>query len=378
MQVLIVDDDPLMAELLETLLSGTRPDLHIRVAHSFHAAMSAWQSLTKPVLLLLDWSLPDGDGLTLLKTIRRHDQTVPVLIVSGRSDRESVTAAAHYGVSGYITKPFEPALVRSRLDKLLPAPGVSAGRTLEEALREELEHLTRLSGHTDSGSILELMAEAEKLSADGLARRWQRDLALVARLLDVANGVSLRRSGEPVNNLRDAITVMGVDHALQQALALSLDASAGIDISVLSHRARQFHGLSLAIADKASELARAMGLDERPLYLAGLMSRVGEVAVLDVLQRHIQQCGELTEQQVDRYVQAWAQEYGNRLKVSWKLPLAIRELSGATHFLPKGVASRDKLAMRLAAMLVAGQEDTEECQRLRRLAGLSEDKVDEP
>ncbi|MDY6797615.1 MAG: hypothetical protein SVX28_02525 [Pseudomonadota bacterium] len=43
----------------------------------------------------------------------------------------------------------------------------------------------------------------------------------------------------------------------------------------------------------------------------------------------------------------------------------------------QGVASRDRLAMRLAAMPVAGQEDTEECQRLRRLARLSENKVDE-
>lgn len=377
MQALIVEDDPLMAELLETLLSGSRPDLHIQVAHSFQAAELAWKALAEPALVLLDWSLPDGDGLSLLKAIRQHNRTVPVVIVSARSDRESVTAAAHYGVSGYITKPFEPTLVRSRLDKLLPTPGDSADRPVEEALGEDLEHLTRLSGHSDSGAILQLMAEADKLSADGLARRWHRDLALVARLLDVANGVSLRRSGKPVDNLRDAIAVMGVDHALQQALALSLDVGYQLDSSGLSHRARQFHGLSLAIADKVTELARSMGLDSRPLYLAGLMSRVGEVAVLDVLQRHIRQFGELSDQQIDQCVQEWAQKYGNRLKVNWKIPLAIRELVGATHFLPKGVASRDKLAMRLAAMLVAGQENTEECQRLKRLAGLSEDEVDD-
>ncbi len=377
MQALIVEDDPLMAELLETLLSGSRPDLHIQVAHSFQAAELAWKALAEPALVLLDWSLPDGDGLSLLKAIRQHNRTVPVVIVSARSDRESVTAAAHYGVSGYVTKPFEPTLVRSRLDKLLPTPGDSADRPVEETLSEELEHLTRLSGHSDSGAILQLMAEADKLSADGLARRWHRDLALVARLLDVANGVSLRRSGKPVDNLRDAIAVMGVDHALQQALALSLDVGYQLDSSGLSHRARQFHGLSLAIADKVTELARSMGLDSRPLYLAGLMSRVGEVAVLDVLQRHIRQFGELSDQQIDQCVQEWAQKYGNRLKVNWKLPLAIRELAGATHFLPKGVASRDKLAMRLAAMLVAGQEKTQECQKLKRLAGLSEDEVDD-
>lgn len=377
MQALIVEDDPLMAELLETLLSGTRPDLHIQVAHSFQAAVLAWKTLAEPALVLLDWSLPDGDGLSLLKAIRQHNRTVPVVIVSARSDRESVTAVAHYGVSGYVTKPFEPTLVRSRLDKLLPTPGVSADRPVEETLSEELEHLTRLSGHSDSGSILQLMAEADKLSAEGLARRWQRDLALVARLLDVANGVSLRRSGTPVDNLQDAIAVMGVNHALQQALALSLDVGYRLDNSGLSHRARQFHGLSLAIADKATELACSMGLDSRPLYLAGLMSRVGEAAVLDVLQRHIQKFGELSDQQIDQCVQEWAQKYGNRLKVNWKLPPVIRELAGATHFLPKGVASRDRLAMRLAAMLVAGQENTEECQKLKRLAGLSEDEVDD-
>ena len=165
MQALIVEDDPLMAELLETLLSGSRPDLHIQVAHSFQAAELAWKALAEPALVLLDWSLPDGDGLSLLKAIRQHNRTVPVVIVSARSDRESVTAAAHYGVSGYITKPFEPTLVRSRLDKLLPTPGDSADRPVEETLGEDLEHLTRLSGHSDSGAILQLMAEADKLSA---------------------------------------------------------------------------------------------------------------------------------------------------------------------------------------------------------------------
>jgi DNA-binding response OmpR family regulator len=377
MDALIVEDDPLMAELLETLLSGTRQGLRICQAASFQTAVSAWEALDEPVLVLLDWSLPDGDGLTLLKSIRRQNQRVPVVIISARSDRESVTAAAHFGVSGYITKPFEPTLVRSRLDKLLPPEHAASGRPVDETLEDGLGQLTRLSGQTDTGSIVALMAEPEKLSADSLARSWQRDLALIARLLDVANGVSLRRSGKPVDNLRDAIALMGVDQALQQALALSLDVGRELDISGLSQRARQFHALSLAIADTAAELGQSMKLDVRPLYVAGLMSRVGELAVLDVLQRHIREGGELSEQEIDRCLRDWAQRYGNRLKVSWRLPPAIRELSGAVHFLAKGVAGRDKLAMRLAAMQVGKQEGAGEYQKLRRLAGLREDSADE-
>lgn len=66
----------------------------------------------------------------------------------------------------------------------------------------------------------------------------------------------------------------------------------------------------------------------------------------------------------------WSQEYGNRLKVQWKLPLSLRELIGAVHFLPKDSTREDRLVMRAAALMAAGQESEDECQRLLRRIGL--------
>jgi DNA-binding response OmpR family regulator len=118
LNALILEDDDLISELLETVVAGLYPGVSVTAVATLSEAA---QRVAKDRfdLVIADWNLPDGSGLDLVKKVRSSDREVPVVMVSGRSDRESVLQAAHYGIDGYITKPFNVQLLHERLSKLL-------------------------------------------------------------------------------------------------------------------------------------------------------------------------------------------------------------------------------------------------------------------
>ena len=73
----------------------------------------------KPDLIVLDWMLPDGQGLDLLKELRKKGNMVPVIFLTARAEVVDKVVGLEMGANDYMTKPFEPreliARVRARL-----------------------------------------------------------------------------------------------------------------------------------------------------------------------------------------------------------------------------------------------------------------------
>lgn len=204
-----------------------------------------------------------------------------------------------------------------------------------------------------------------------LAEQWKQEPALSAKMLEVANSASFRRSGTSVKTLKEAISVIGVAMSLNQALALSLDMTGKLACPHLAERAQMEQEQALRVADAARALAKKVGDNPAIYYTAGLLSRSGELAALKVMQNQCDQSGEPPEsEQIDAAIATWAEKLGNRIKVQWHLPLDLRELIGAVYFLSRGNVSRSKLVMRAAAMLAAGQAEVQECRTLLRRLGL--------
>jgi CheY-like chemotaxis protein len=114
--VLVVDDDPdIVSLLLETLApEGYR----LLPAHDGEAALRLARS-ERPSLILLDWRMPGRDGLEVCQ-ILRHDpdpelRRVPVVLLTAQQGEDSISAGFSAGVTDYLTKPFRPAHVRSRV-----------------------------------------------------------------------------------------------------------------------------------------------------------------------------------------------------------------------------------------------------------------------
>ncbi|MFM7088829.1 MAG: response regulator transcription factor [Candidatus Paceibacterota bacterium] len=73
---------------------------------------------SRPDLVILDLTLPDQDGLQLLKELRTFDD-LPVLVLSGRSEEEDKVKGLDYGADDYITKPFSRTELISRVKSVL-------------------------------------------------------------------------------------------------------------------------------------------------------------------------------------------------------------------------------------------------------------------
>ncbi|GIZ52373.1 phosphate regulon transcriptional regulator PhoB [Noviherbaspirillum aridicola] len=116
--ILIVEDEPAIVELVSFTLreSGWNPV-------AVHNATEAWEFLQRrtPHLVLLDWMLPDQSGLRLLTRIRgdRHFQAIPVIMLTAKSMEEDKIAGLDNGADDYITKPFSPRELTSRIKALL-------------------------------------------------------------------------------------------------------------------------------------------------------------------------------------------------------------------------------------------------------------------
>jgi two-component system response regulator MtrA len=121
--VLVVDDDPALAEMLGIVLrtEGFEPSF---VADG-DRALAAFRS-TKPDLVLLDLMLPGTDGLDVCRQIRSESGT-PIVMLTARSDTVDVVLGLECGADDYIVKPFKPkelvARMRARLRRNDDVPG---------------------------------------------------------------------------------------------------------------------------------------------------------------------------------------------------------------------------------------------------------------
>ncbi|MCB9982288.1 MAG: response regulator [Rhodospirillales bacterium] len=70
-------------------------------------------------LLVCDWNMPGLTGVELLRQLRSVDPTMPFLMVTGRSDKESVVEAKSAGVTAYIAKPFSSKELEAKLRVIL-------------------------------------------------------------------------------------------------------------------------------------------------------------------------------------------------------------------------------------------------------------------
>lgn len=187
-RILVVDDEPKILRLLESLLG--REGYRVETAPDAAAALRGVVR-THPDLLVTDLMMPGMDGLELARRAREIDADLPIVLITGYASMETAVAALREGVSDYVTKPFSLAELKAVVGRILSHRELAAeNRRLVRELRvanAELEqHRNRLTAK---------VREAE----DGLV---------------AANEALTRRLGE-----------MEVIHEISQMVATVFDAS---------------------------------------------------------------------------------------------------------------------------------------------------------
>nr|WP_296067219.1 response regulator [uncultured Actinoplanes sp.] len=115
-RVLVVDDEPLIAEAHKAYTEKVDGFRVVAVAHTARDAMAALRA--EPVdLVLLDLNLPDKNGLEVARALRTAGSGTDVLAVTSARDIAMVRQAVALGVTHYLLKPFTFAAFRDKLDR---------------------------------------------------------------------------------------------------------------------------------------------------------------------------------------------------------------------------------------------------------------------
>jgi two-component system response regulator QseB len=166
-RVLLVEDDAVLASLVERLL--TSQGYEVVVAGSAHACLHV--ALTSDVdAIVLDRRLPDGDGLEVLDRLRARGVVVPTLVLTAQGSVADRVAGLDRGADDYLVKPFEPDELLARLRAVRRRP---TSQTSWLPLGDGALDVEGVCGVRPDGTRVEL-SRAEAALLELLARRPQR------------------------------------------------------------------------------------------------------------------------------------------------------------------------------------------------------------
>lgn len=128
MKILVVEDQPQLGHFLEQSLSDRGNA--VSWAQNCVEALTAVASVHFDAVLL-DLSLPDGDGLVLLQAWRRSGLTMPVMILSGRHGVDDLVRSLDCGADDYLPKPYNLDELLARLRSILRRQDFAHGAVLQ-------------------------------------------------------------------------------------------------------------------------------------------------------------------------------------------------------------------------------------------------------
>lgn len=238
-RILIAEDDPGAGRVLRLLLEQT--GYHVTLAADGITALRILEEQGAPDLLLLDWMLPGVSGLEICHSARQRWDALrlPILMVTAKTDPESVYAAFDAGASDYVGKPFRGAELRARIGAHL--------RT--RRLWEERE---RMESHLRERDKLFTLG----LLAGGVAHDLNNPLAVIS-----AHAQVLQRRAPDAET---AEQLTGILSAVDRCTRIVGD---------LLNFARR-HPAERGSVDVGEVLAETLGMRERQISTSGIDLRV--------------------------------------------------------------------------------------------------------
>jgi len=161
MRILIAEDD----FTSRTVLSGVL----IKYGHAIVAKKNgadAWQAMQQPdapQLAILDWMMPEMDGIEVCRRIRalKTDQPPYIIMLTAKGDKSDIIAGLEAGANDYLAKPFDPGELRARIkvgQNMVEMQAALAAKI--EELRQAIDQIKTLRG------IIPICANCKKIRDD--------------------------------------------------------------------------------------------------------------------------------------------------------------------------------------------------------------------
>lgn len=147
-RVLVIEDEVAIAQLLKIHLSEL--DLIVDVVHDAESGLRKLGN-TSYSLCLLDWMLPGLQGIDFLKNVQNCKGRLKIMMLTAKTDPDSIVSAIEAGADDYLTKPFDAQVLLARVRNLLR--------------RIQYENLILKSSAVTVNSV----TDREEISLDGLS-----------------------------------------------------------------------------------------------------------------------------------------------------------------------------------------------------------------
>jgi two-component system, cell cycle response regulator len=194
MKILVAEDDLVTRRMLQAYLEKWGYEVEM-----VEDGQRAWQILQQPNaprLTLLDWMMPEMDGMTICREVRRLNiqPYIYLILLTARRYQEDVVAGLEAGADEYLTKPFDPYELRARL---------RAGARiveLQDSLIQAREALRDLAMHDPLTQLLNRRATMEILNSE-LSRSNREGKSLTVMMVDIDHFKSVNdRFGHPAGD----------------------------------------------------------------------------------------------------------------------------------------------------------------------------------
>ena len=113
MQILIIEDSPVIVETISLALEIRWPDVNISVTSTGEQGIEMTET-ESPDVIILDLGLPDISGFDVLKRIRLFSN-IPIIILTARQDETDIVKGLEWGADDYMTKPFKQLELLARV-----------------------------------------------------------------------------------------------------------------------------------------------------------------------------------------------------------------------------------------------------------------------
>lgn len=276
--IYLVDDEPLLLEMLRSYLSGSKKGWKVEAFSSPSLAIKA-AAENHPDIVVTDFSMPEMTGPAMLEQIRLEAPNTIRILVSGYADPKVMgnkLSSAHQ----YLSKPYSLPDIEFKIDKALS----SLDHFQNNAIRSTILSLRTLPAVPRIYYELLSALEDPTRSYVDVVEILTRDATISAKILQMVNSPLFGdiRNQRPIIDLLQAITILGTERikaavlSHQQFVNYTAIPTYLLPANLSSHR--------WETASLAFQMAVKMGLSQdqaSDAYVAGLMHDMGRLVLLD-------------------------------------------------------------------------------------------------
>jgi HD-like signal output (HDOD) protein len=274
-RVLFVDDETRILEGMRRSMYCMRSEWEMRFADSGIHALESLEVEPADVVVS-DMRMPDMDGVQLLAEVKRLYPQSTRLILSGEADQERIIRATG-PAQQYLSKPCDASTLKSAIARTKKLKGMLTN----ERLAEIVGSVDTLPSPPKAYQELLANLRSDDASIDEIARIIRRDLAMTAKIVNIANSgfFGLRTQ---VQTVERALAFIGVDTITALVLGQELFATEspitfpGFDLERLAHHSFDTAACARAIARHE----RLPGKLAEAAFLAGVLHDLGKLVLV--------------------------------------------------------------------------------------------------